>query len=117
MEKGTKLHLQVPRPEGEGFRVRVICTALNQEKSVNRLVGIILVALSAAGFGTLALFGKYAYADGMDALTILFLRFSLSACVMLALLIVRRESLPRGATLLRLIGTGVLYIRPSVSSL
>ena len=46
---------------------------------MNRIVGIILVVASAAGFGTLAIFGRYAYADGMDALTILCLRFALAA--------------------------------------
>jgi drug/metabolite transporter (DMT)-like permease len=75
---------------------------------VSRLVGMMLFALSAAGFGTLPLFGRYAYADGMDALTILFFRFSLAASLMLALLILRREHLPRGAALLRLIGMGAL---------
>lgn len=75
---------------------------------MSRLVGMMLVALSAAGFGTLPLFGRYAYADGMDALTILFFRFSLAASLMLALLILRREHLPRGAALLRLIGMGAL---------
>ncbi len=72
------------------------------------MVGIFLVALSAAGFGTLAILGRYAYADGMDALTILFLRFSLAAILMLALMFLRRERLPRGATRLRLIGMGAL---------
>jgi drug/metabolite transporter (DMT)-like permease len=75
---------------------------------VSRLIGMMLVALSAAGFGTLPLFGRYAYADDMDALTILFFRFSLAASLMLALLILRREHLPRGAALLRLIGMGAL---------
>jgi drug/metabolite transporter (DMT)-like permease len=75
---------------------------------VERLVGIILVALSAATFGTLPIFGRYALADGMDALTILFLRFSLAAILMLALLIVRRERLPRGSVLLQLIGMGAI---------
>jgi drug/metabolite transporter (DMT)-like permease len=78
------------------------------ETSVQRLIGIILVALSAAGFGTLALFGRHAYVDGMDALTILFLRFSLAASLLLTLLFVRREQLPRGSVLLRLIGMGAL---------
>lgn len=73
---------------------------------MKRLVGIILVALSAAGFGTLGLFGRYAYAANMDALSILFFRFSLSALVMFAVLILRRESLPRGRTLLMLVGMG-----------
>jgi drug/metabolite transporter (DMT)-like permease len=76
--------------------------------SLNRIIGIILVAASAAGFGTLAILGRYAYADGMDAQTILFLRFSLAAIPMLALLLVRRERLPRGSVLLRLIGMGAL---------
>lgn len=75
---------------------------------MNRLVGIVLVAVSAAAFGTLAIFGRYAFADGMDALTILFLRFSLAAVLMLALLFARREPLPRGSVLLRLIGMGAI---------
>jgi drug/metabolite transporter (DMT)-like permease len=64
---------------------------------------MLLVALSAAGFGTLALFSHYAYADKMDTFSILFFRFSLAALVMFALLIARRESLPGGSTLLRLV--------------
>jgi drug/metabolite transporter (DMT)-like permease len=75
---------------------------------MNRIVGIVLVVASAAGFGTLAIFGRYAYDDGMDALTILCLRFSLAAIPALALLAVRRERFPRGSVLLRLIVMGVL---------
>jgi drug/metabolite transporter (DMT)-like permease len=75
---------------------------------MNRLVGVVLVVASAAGFGTLALFTRYAYADGMDALTILCLRFALAAIPTLVLFAVRRERLPRGSVLLRLIGMGVL---------
>ncbi|MFH1760840.1 MAG: DMT family transporter [bacterium] len=85
--------------------------SLNQrvgEAIFARFIGIFLVALSAAGFGTLALFGRYAYADGMDVFTILFLRFSLAAILMLALLVIRREPLPRGSILLRLIGMGAI---------
>jgi hypothetical protein len=33
--------------------------------------------------------GRYAYADGLDALTILFVRFTLSAVVMAAVLAMR----------------------------
>lgn len=85
---------------------------------MNRILGIFLVAASAAGFGTLAIFGRYAYADGMDALTISFLRFSLAAVLMFGLLIVRRERLPRGAVLLRLILMGALaYVAASYAYL
>lgn len=75
---------------------------------IQRLLGILLVAASAAAFGTLALFGRYAYAANMDALTILFLRFSLAALVLLALLFLRREPLPRGRPLAPLIGMGAI---------
>jgi len=70
--------------------------------------GILFVAASAAGFGTLGILGRYAYGDGLDALTILFVRFSLSAAAMAAVLAVRRERLPRGGALLRLAGMGAI---------
>lgn len=76
--------------------------------TLERIVGLTLIACSAAGFGTLAIFGRYAYAAEMDAVTILFLRFALSAVVLLGLLAMRREPLPRGRPLLQLIGMGAL---------
>jgi drug/metabolite transporter (DMT)-like permease len=75
---------------------------------MNRLLGVTLIALSAASFGTLAIFGRYAYASGLDTFTLLFLRFTFSAVLMAALLILRREPLPRGGTLARLVGMGAL---------
>ncbi len=85
---------------------------------MQRVFGILLVALSAVGFGTFALFGQYAYGDNMDAPSILFLRFSLSAVVMIALLIMRREPLPRGSTLLMLVGMGAVgYVAQSLAYL
>lgn len=75
---------------------------------MNQLVGFLLIAVSAASFGTLALWGRLAYAAGLDTFTILCLRFSLSALVMAGLLAARREALPRGQTLLRLVGMGAL---------
>jgi drug/metabolite transporter (DMT)-like permease len=75
---------------------------------MTRLLGIALVTVSAVAFGTLAAFGRYATADGLDALTILFLRFSLAAMVMAVLQAVRGEPLPRGPALLRLAGMGAL---------
>jgi drug/metabolite transporter (DMT)-like permease len=77
-------------------------------RSTRTWTGIFLVVVSAAGFGTLAILGRYAYADGLDALTILFLRFSLSAVVMAGVLAARREPLPRGRTSLWLVGMGAL---------
>lgn len=75
---------------------------------MKRLTGIILIAISAASFGTLAIFGRYAYAAGMDTFTVLFLRFSIAAVLMGILLLARRESLPKGRVLAQLIGMGAL---------
>jgi Predicted permeases len=85
---------------------------------MKRLTGIILIALSAASFGTLAIFGRYAYAAGMDIFTVLFLRFSIAAVLITILLITRHESLPRGRVLVQLIGMGALgYVGQSFSYL
>jgi drug/metabolite transporter (DMT)-like permease len=75
---------------------------------MKRWIGVALIAFSASAFGTLAILGHYAYAEGMDAFTILFLRFSLAAVVMAGLLVIRREALPRGSALLRLMGMGAI---------
>jgi len=75
---------------------------------MKRLTGILLIAISAASFGTLAIFGRYAYADGMDTFTVLFLRFTISASIMTVILLLRKEPFPRGRILLQLIGMGAL---------
>ncbi len=60
---------------------------------MNRLIGVLLIIISAASFGTLAIFGRYAYADGIDTFTLLFLRFTTAAVLMGGFLAYRRESL------------------------
>lgn len=76
--------------------------------SGDRLTGIILVAISAAAFGTLAIFGRYAYAKGISTLTLLAYRFTLATVFMSLLQILRRERLPRGSVLVQLIGMGAV---------
>lgn len=73
---------------------------------MKRLTGIILIAISAASFGTLAIFGRYAYAENIDTFTLLFLRFGFSASFMTMMLILRKEPYPRGRILAQLIGMG-----------
>jgi drug/metabolite transporter (DMT)-like permease len=75
---------------------------------VKRFGGILLIAISAASFGTLAIFGRYAYAAGMDTFTMLFLRFTVSAVIMAAFMILRRAAFPGGRVLWQLIGMGAL---------
>ena len=58
---------------------------------MNRALGITYIIISAASFGTLAILAHYAYADGLDTFTLLFLRFTFSALIMTGILIVRRQ--------------------------
>jgi drug/metabolite transporter (DMT)-like permease len=71
---------------------------------MNRLVGILLIILSAAAFGTLGILGRFAFAERMDSLSIMALQFSLAALVLLVLLLFRGERIPRGGTLVSLVG-------------
>ncbi len=75
---------------------------------MKKLIGILLIAISAASFGTLGIFGRYVYGDGMDIFTALFIRFGVSAIFMITVLIVRKERFPRGRILAQLIGMGAL---------
>ncbi len=75
---------------------------------MNRILGIFLIIVSAASFGTLAIIGRFAYADGLDVTTMLFLRFTIAAILMFAWLAIRKEPLPRGRTLLQLASMGGL---------
>ncbi len=75
---------------------------------MKKLIGILLIAVSAASFGTLAIFGRYVYGDGMDIFTALFIRFGVSAVFMTVVLILRREPFPRGRILAQLIGMGAV---------
>ena len=85
---------------------------------MKRLIGILLIAISAASFGTLAIFGRFAYEDGMDIFTILFLRFGISAAFMTIILLLRKEQFPRGRILAQLVGMGALgYVGQSFSYL
>lgn len=75
---------------------------------MKKFTGILLIAISAASFGTLAIFGRFLYADGMDTFTLLFLRFGVAASIMTFILILRREPFPRGRVLAPLVGMGAL---------
>jgi drug/metabolite transporter (DMT)-like permease len=75
---------------------------------MKRITGILLIAVSAASFGTLAIFGRILYAEGLDTFTLLFLRFSFAASIMAFILIVLKQPFPRGKTLLQLISMGAI---------
>jgi len=85
---------------------------------MKQLTGILLIAISAAFFGTLAIFGRFLYAEGIDTFTLLFLRFGIAALLMSLVLLIRKEKFPRGKILLQLISMGALgYVGQSFSYL
>lgn len=85
---------------------------------MKRLTGILFITISAASFGTLAIFGRFLYADGLDTFSMLFLRFGLAALLMTIILLIRKEKFPGGKILLQLIGMGALgYVGQSFSYL
>jgi drug/metabolite transporter (DMT)-like permease len=69
------------------------------------------IALSALAFGAMAIFGKLAYAQGISAGDLLFLRFLMAAGVMSGWMLISRQPWPRGRSLvaLALMG-GVGYV-------
>lgn len=71
-----------------------------------RLAGVGLALVSAASFGVMPVLTKVVYADGADAIGVLAVRFTLAAVVLLALARLRRETLPRGRTLVALLLLG-----------
>ena len=73
-------------------------------------VGLGLCVLSAAAFGSLAIFGKQAYAGGLGVVGVLAIRFALAAPLLLGLALAARRSLrlgrPAAVALLALGGIG-----------
>ena len=79
-----------------------------QKGSIDR-VGLALCVVSAAGFGSLAIFGKQAYAGGLGVIGVLALRFAVAAPLLVGLALAARRGLrlPR-PTALRLLGLGAI---------
>ncbi|ATE62504.1 DMT family transporter [Thauera sinica] len=71
-----------------------------------RVFGAILVAVSAVSFGAMAIFARYAYADGADVIAVLFLRFAIAATLMGAYMLAARRRWPRGRNLAILAAMG-----------
>ena len=63
-------------------------------KSSKNIVGVLLVALSAASFGLLPIFAKLAYSAGTSTYTLLFLRFSVAAAFLFLLIFLKKLPLP-----------------------
>jgi drug/metabolite transporter (DMT)-like permease len=64
-----------------------------------RMSGAALVAVSGASFGIMPILARFAYADRIGVVTLLFFRFAAGALFMLAFVRIRRLALPRGRAL------------------
>ena len=82
----------------------------------DRLVGVLLIALSATAFGAMAIFARYAYADGAGVVAVLFMRFLLAGLMLAAGMLLTRRRWPRGRNLL-VFGAmgGLCYVGQSLS--
>ncbi len=76
-----------------------------------RWIGAGLVALSALSFGAMAIFARFAFADGVDVTALLFLRFLIAGALMAVLMSALKRPWPRrrNALTLALMG-GVGYV-------
>lgn len=73
-----------------------------------RLIGLLCIFLSASGFGAMPIFARFAYADGVDLPSMLFLRFALAGALMAAIMLARGSHWPRGRNLWLLVAMGGL---------
>ena len=107
--RGMTINLDASAPSTE-------LAAARQAPRSERTIGFLLVALSAACFGAMPLFGRGAYAAGADPTTLLLLRFTIAGAVLWVLVLVRRAPLPRGRTLgLLVLMGGVGYVGQSLA--
>jgi len=85
-------------------------------QSPERWRGVAWIALSATGFGAMAIFAKLAYRDGVSLSTMLFLRFAVAGALLAAWGAWRGMRWPRGRDLAWLLAMGgVGYVGQSFS--
>ena len=73
-----------------------------------RLAGVAYILASAVAFGALAIFARQAYADGVDTVTLLALRFAIATAFLVAACLAMRVTWPRGADLGILVALGAI---------
>lgn len=83
---------------------------------MDRLIGVFLVALSAAFFGANTIFARICYAAGANPETFLFIRFLIASPIMFLIMVTRGFSLPRGKLLLSLTLIGGIGLSGSTLS-
>jgi drug/metabolite transporter (DMT)-like permease len=80
------------------------------------LQGALFVVGSSITFGAMAIFANYAYKAGVDAISLLFLRFGVAGIIMLGIVLLRGIKFPKGNILLGyILMGGVGYVAQSFS--
>jgi drug/metabolite transporter (DMT)-like permease len=99
----------LPAPQSIHWLIFHITTYPMSAKSALPLGGIAWIALSATGYGSMALFAHWVYADGVSTTSLLALRFLIASLVLGVWVVNRRIALPRGRDLIEFIGLGALF--------
>ncbi len=73
---------------------------------MSHLLGICLILISAASFGAMAIFAKFAYSTGIPIHSLLFYRFSIALIIMLPIAVLQKRQFPRGVDFFILVGMG-----------
>lgn len=97
-----------PRAPPRGSRERHEQEEEHRSGRKGRALGAAYVVASALCFGSMAIFGRIAFASGVDTATLLLLRFSLAAGLMWAVFAYKRARLPRGRGLATLVAMGAV---------
>jgi len=95
-------------PATRGRELRPEAVAARPSRARASAVGGLYVAVSAVAFGSMPIFARAAYAAGVDPETLLLLRFAIAALVMWGICALRRARVPRGRSLLLLLGMGAV---------
>ncbi|MEH0022666.1 MAG: DMT family transporter [Desulfobacter sp.] len=75
---------------------------------MNYLLGMLLIVVSAASFGAMPIFARFAYDAGINTASLLFFRFFLGALFMIPIALARKRRFPKGRDLLVLIAMGAV---------
>ncbi len=72
------------------------------------MFGIYLILISAASFGSMAIFAKFAYLSGITTNSLLFFRFFIATVVMLPIALLQKRNFPKGKDLCILVAMGAI---------
>ncbi len=84
----------------------VATASLLPSRTGSHLAGYLLIAVSAASFGAMAILGRFAYAAGANTGGVLLPRFFLAALVLVPIMLATRRQWPRGRELAVACGMG-----------